>query len=214
MIQRRPASFELHPDTVVDTLGQEPEGVGESEFPQTPMVLPEDVGEPALPERMLRMEEFFNGRLWAHGVLCDRRGRVRRRLRIEMQALWEGDWGRLQESYVFDDGERQQRTWSLRRFPEQDGVRRYEATGADVVGVARGRARGSELRWSYLLEIPVGRRRVRLRMDDRMYLVGDALLLNRIELRKFGVRVASLYLACGKSSAPAELGTPPALWGR
>ena len=209
MIQRRPASFELPPDTVVDTLGDVPYGDAEA-APAQPELAPERLGEPALAERELRLEEFFNGRLWAEGVLCDRRGRVRRRLRIDMQALWEGDWGRLQESYVFDDGERQQRTWSLRRFPGHDGVRRYEATAADVVGTARGRAQGNEMRWSYVLDVPLGRLRVRLRMDDRMYLVGDALVLNRIEMRKFGVRVGSLLLSCGRSAATTDLELAPA----
>ena len=209
MIQRRPASFELPPDTVVDTLGEEPYGDAQLATVQ-PELAPERLGEPALAERELRLEEFFNGRLWAEGVLCDRRGRVRRRLRIDMQALWEGDWGRLQESYVFDDGERQQRTWSLRRLAEHDGVRRYEATAADVAGTARGRARGNEMRWSYVLDVPLGRLRVRLRMDDRMYLVGDALVLNRIEMRKFGVRVGSLLLSCGRSAATTDLELAPA----
>ena len=209
MIQRRPASFELPPDTVVDTLGDAPYGDAQA-TPAQPELAPEQLGEPALAERELSLEEFFNGRLWAEGVLCDRRGRVRRRLRIDMQALWEGDWGRLQESYVFDDGERQQRTWSLRRFPGHDGVRRYEATAADVVGTARGRAQGNEMRWSYVLDVPLGRLRVRLRMDDRMYLVGDALVLNRIEMRKFGVRVGSLLLSCGRTDATADLELAPA----
>jgi hypothetical protein len=209
MIQRRPASFELPPDTVVDTLGEEPYGDAQP-APAQAELASEQPGEPALAERELRLEEFFNGRLWAEGVLCDRRGRVRRRLRIDMQALWEGDWGRLQESYVFDDGERQQRTWSLRRFPGHDGVRRYEATAADVVGTARGRAQGNEMRWSYVLDVPLGRLRVRLRMDDRMYLVGDALVLNRIEMRKFGVRVGSLLLSCGRTDATADLELAPA----
>ena len=213
MIQRRPVSFELHPDTVVDTLGDEPVGAGQ-QVPGQPEPPPENLGEPALPERPLRMEEFFNGRLWAEGVVCDRRGRVRRRLRIDMQALWEGDWGRLQESYVFDDGERQQRTWSLRRFPEHEGVRRYEATAPDVVGTARGRALGNEMRWSYLMELPIGRHRLRLRMDDRMYLVVDGLLLNRIEIRKFGVRVGSLLLSCGRTAATADLELASAPRGR
>ena len=208
MIQRRPASFELHPDTVVDTLGEEPEGGVQFAF-APPEAVPEHAGEPALPERSLRLEEFFNGRLWAEGVVCDRRGRVRRRLRIDMQALWEGDWGRLQESYVFDDGERQQRTWSLRRFPEHEGVRRYEATAPDVVGTARGRAQGHEMRWSYRMELPVGRFRLRLRMDDRMYLVGDGLAVNRIEMRMFGLRVGSVLLSCGRSASPADLELAP-----
>ena len=194
MMQRRPASFELQPDTVVDTLGAE--AAPASVLPQQVAARP--AGEPALPQRQLRLEEFFDGRLWADGVVLDRRGRERRRFHVDMQALWQGDWGRLQESYVFDDGQRQRRTWSLRRLPERQGLRRYEATAGDVVGTARASGSGHSLHWNYLLALPLGERVLRVRMDDRMYLLGDKLLLNHTRMLKFGLHVASLVVTFGK----------------
>lgn len=194
MTSSRPTAFETIPDTLMDTLWPQTEREADamsSEPAQTS-------GLAALPERVLRVEEYFNGTLWADGLLLDRRGRVRRRFHVDMRGQWAGDWGRLHEAFVFDDGERQQRTWSLRRLPEQDGVRRYEATAGDVVGTARGHARGHELRWNYVLAVPVGGRVFHVRMDDRMYLLGERVLINRTEMRKFGVRVGTLFITFGK----------------
>lgn len=194
MMPIEPAAYEPPPDTVLDTV------LPESELRLDPGAssLSSPGAAPPLPEHVLRVEEYFNGPLWADGVLLDHRGRVRRRFHVDMRGEWTGDHGRLDESFVFDDGERQQRTWSLQRLPERDGVRRYEATAGDVVGIARGRARGHELRWSYVLAVPVGGRVFHLRMDDRMYLLGDRVLINRTEMRKFGLRVGSLFITFGK----------------
>ena len=198
MIQRKPASFESHPDTVIDTVGTEPDelsaaaaGANGAAAPPEPQDLPQP--------RELLLEEYFLGSLYADGVLFDRRGRVRRRFHVDMQGAWEAEWGTLQESFVFDDGERQQRTWRLHRLPPQRGVRCYEASADDVVGPAVGYAAGAELRWSYVLELALGARRVRVRMDDRMYLLDGGRLLNRTEMRKFGVRVASLLIVFGRN---------------
>ncbi len=197
MMSSKPAAFELPPDTEVDTLG--PESALPGDEPASAAALPpQSAADGALLERQLRLEEYFNGELWADGVLLDRRGRVRRRFHVDMQGQWAGDWGRLREEFLFDDGERQQRTWSLRRLPERDGVRAYEASAGDVVGTARGVAQGHELRWNYVLAVPVGGRVFHLRMDDRMYLLGERLLINRTEMRKFGVRVGSLFISFGK----------------
>ncbi|MDE2120161.1 MAG: DUF3833 family protein [Betaproteobacteria bacterium] len=194
MTSSRSTAFETIPDTLVDTLWPQTEREADAVTSEPAPA----AGLPALPERVLRVEEYFNGTLWADGLLLDRRGRVRRRFHVDMRGQWEGDWGRLHEAFVFDDGERQQRTWSLRRLPEQDGVRRYEATAGDVVGTARGRARGHELRWNYVLAIPVGGRTYNIRMDDRMYLMDERLLINRTDMRKFGFRVGSLFVSFGK----------------
>ncbi len=200
-MQRRPASFDLQPDTVLDTLGAEGDCIARGARPLPPAAVQAAfaaVGEPVLAQRELRLEEYFNGRLWADGVVLDRRGRERRRFHVDMQALWEGDWGRLQESYLFDDGERQHRTWNLRRLPPQQSLRRYEASAADVVGRARGSGSGHVLRWNYCLALALRHGVLRVQVDDSMYLLGDKMLLGYTELRKFGVRVASLVLSYGK----------------
>ncbi len=197
MIQRRPASFESPPDTVIDTVGAEPDDL--STIQPGPAAGDAPAQSEAAPRpRELLLEEYFRGSLYADGMLFDRRGRVRRRFHVDMQGSWDGEWGTLQESFLFDDGERQQRTWRLHRLPPQRGLRRYEASADDVVGPATGHAAGAELRWSYVLELALGARRVRVRMDDRMYLLDGDRLLNRTEMRKFGVRVASLLIVFGR----------------
>ena len=201
MTSSKSQAYELIPDTEFDTLGPDSEL---DPAPQVDVAAAEPGFATAHAERrlapsVLRVEDYFNGRLWADGVLFDRRGRVRRRFHVDMRGQWTGDRGLLHESFLFDDGERQQRTWNLHRLPEQDGVRCYEATAGDVVGTARGRASGDELRWNYVLAIPLGRHVVHVSMDDRMYLLGEKLLINRTEMRKFGLRGGSLFITFGKA---------------
>ena len=77
---------------------------------------------------------FFNGFLTAHGVVKDRSGKVIRYFNAEIQAYWEGSVGTLKEDFVFDDGEKQQRIWTLMN---QDRGQ-YVGTANDVIGDAKG----------------------------------------------------------------------------
>ena len=55
-------------------------------------------------------EEFFDGRLTAHGVVKNRGGEVIRRFNAEIKAYWKDGIGTLEEDFLFDDGEEQRST--------------------------------------------------------------------------------------------------------
>jgi hypothetical protein len=78
----------------------------------------------------LQPERFFEGPLVAHGVVKDRSGRVIRRFSADIEAYWEDGVGTLEEDFVFDDGDRDRRVWTLE--PVAGGE--YRATAGDVVG--------------------------------------------------------------------------------
>jgi hypothetical protein len=48
------------------------------------------------------------------GMVQDRSGKVLRRFTVTMRASWQGDTGTLDEAFVWSDGERQRRVWTLR----------------------------------------------------------------------------------------------------
>ncbi|NQX89388.1 MAG: DUF3833 domain-containing protein [Halioglobus sp.] len=138
----------------------------------------------------MSLEEFFDGSLTAYGVVKDRAGKVIRTFSASIEASWEDGTGRLEEDFLFNDGERQRRDWVL--SPLGDGS--FSGTAGDVVGEGRLQVVGNSVFLHYVLRIPYGESEIDVWVDDRMYRVAAGVLLNESELRKFGVRVGSLQL--------------------
>ena len=152
-------------------------------------------------EPTLHPETFFDGSLTAHGVVKNRGGRVIRTFNADIAASWDDGVGTLVEDFIFDDGETQQRIWTLKPNGE-DG---YSGTAGDVIGVGELELAGNSLFLDYVLRIPYGDSTVDLRVEDRMYLVSPNVLINESIMKKFGVRVGSIDLVIlrqeGKHSA-------------
>ena len=146
----------------------------------------------------LRLEEFFDGKLAAHGIVKNRGGEVIRYFSAEIDAWWEDGVGTLDERFVFDDGERQTRVWKL--VPRGDGT--YTGTAGDVIGEGILRVAGNSLFLDYVLRIPYGDDTIDLRIDDRMYLVSERVLLNESVMTKWGFQVGEIVLSIEK--LPAE----------
>ena len=138
----------------------------------------------------LQPEAFFTGYLTAHGVVKNRAGRVIRTFNADIDASWEGGVGTLVEDFIFDDGENQQRIWTL----SPDGQGGYKGTAGDVVGGGVMGVAGNSAFLDYVLRIPYGESTVDVRVDDRMYLVSPDVLVNESIMTKFGLRVGSLLL--------------------
>lgn len=138
----------------------------------------------------LKLEQFFQGDLVAYGLVQDRRGNVLRRFKVDMNGQWDNNSGRLDEFFVYDDGEEQTRVWLLEK--RANGA--YSGTAADVDGVAIGRASGFALNWHYSLAVPIGANTWHFKLDDWMYLVDEKRMFNRTKMRKFGITVAELTL--------------------
>lgn len=141
-------------------------------------------------EPRLVAEQFFDGKLMAHGVLKDRGGKVIRYFSASIDASWSDGVGTLDERFVFDDGERQTRVWTLK----PSGDNNYIATAGDVIGDGKMKVAGNSLFLDYVLRIPYDGDTLDLRIDDRMYLVSEGVLLNESIMTKFGFEVGRLML--------------------
>ena len=64
-------------------------------------------------EPKLSLEQFFNGKLKAYGIVLDRSGNLLRRFEADLVGEWEGNQGELKEWFRFDDGEKTTRNWRL-----------------------------------------------------------------------------------------------------
>lgn len=152
-----------------------------------------DVGQYQAERPRLDLAEYFDGTIDGWGMFQDRSGKVVRRFHVRIDARWNGNTGTLDEHFEFADGATQNRVWTLTR----DGDR-YTGTAGDVVGTASGLAAGNAFNLRYVLALPVDGKVWYVDMDDWMYRVDDATLLNRTTMSKFGFRVGEVTLAFRK----------------
>jgi hypothetical protein len=144
----------------------------------------------------LKLEQFFNGRLTAYGMVQDRNGKVLRRFRVDMLGTWENGKGKLDEQFTYDDGQQEQRIWHLEKTA--DG--RYTGHADDVVVPARGETGGYALNWHYQLSIPVDGENWAISFNDWMYLIDENRMINRAEMSKWGFKVGEVTLWIEKHS--------------
>lgn len=141
----------------------------------------------------LDLPSFFNGKLEANGLVKNRAGEVTRYFNAEINAYWRDGVGTLEERFVFNDGEIQYRTWTLK--PNGQG---YDASAGDVVGIGKARLSGNALHMNYQLQINYKGSPITLSVEDWMWLVDNNTLLNESQLRKWGLRVGSVQLVINK----------------
>ncbi|MEP6972456.1 MAG: DUF3833 domain-containing protein [Betaproteobacteria bacterium] len=143
---------------------------------------------------VFELRSYFNGTIDGYGIFTDRGGKVVRRFTVVIQSSWTGDQGVLDEDFTYSDGHKEKRVWRIVQLP--DG--RYSGTAGDIVGQASGVARGNTLNWSYTMALPVDGRVIQVQFDDWMYLMDDKVMLNKAEMRKFGIRLGEVTLAFKK----------------
>ncbi|MDU9402966.1 DUF3833 domain-containing protein [Pseudomonas sp. zfem004] len=138
----------------------------------------------------LDLVAFFATPVEAWGMFQKRNGEVVKRFHVRIDSRREGERLILDEHFVYSDGTRQQRTWTL----TPDGPGRWRGRAGDVIGEARGEVAGNALRWQYRLDLPVDGNHWQVDLDDWMYLMDKDTLINRSSMRKFGVEIGQITL--------------------
>ena len=136
------------------------------------------------------LKQYFNGKIKAWGLIQNWRGRVVTRFDVDMIGSWDGNTGTLEEDFVYYDGRKQRRIWTI--IAKQNNT--YEGRAGDIVGTALGSTSGSGVHWIYKMDVPVDNTVYRLTFDDWMWQMNDGVLINRSYLKKFGITVAELTL--------------------
>lgn len=134
--------------------------------------------------------QYFQGETQAWGMVQDRSGKQLRRFHVDINGDVVGDTLTLNERFVYDDGEKQQRVWHIRKVSAD----RYEGTAGDIEGVAKGQAAGNAFNWHYSMNVKASGRTWLLNFDDWMYLQDANHLFNKTEMKKFGVTVGTVTL--------------------
>ncbi len=139
----------------------------------------------------------LNGPILCEGVIYGPTGRVSSRFVAQMEGRWDGTTGTLAEVFHYDSGAVQNREWTLRLG--NDGSVRAEAP--DVVGTGTGRHEGPALRLDYRIRLPADAGGHVLDVTDWMYLMENGTIMNRIQFRKFGIKVAELVATMRRVAA-------------
>ena len=138
---------------------------------------------------------YFEGRTVAEGVFEDRSGNSKRRFSVEMTGRASGTTLVLEEHFLFDDGERQQRTWTLKRGGDLAFTGRCE----DSVDEAHGSFEPGQAALHSRLRLKVGSRTIAMDFADAFYDTGAGTVLNRSTVSKWGIRIGQVLILFRKT---------------
>ena len=160
-----------------------------------------DIASLSRPTPVLKIEDYFDGKVYAWGIFEDRFGKVRRQFQVEIDGDWDGQRLILDERFLYDDGERDTRVWTIKPA----GNNRYTGTADDVLGEARGEAQGNALNWTYTLDLPVGESSWRVTFDDWMLLQPGGVMINRAYVKKWGFTLGTVTLSFQRADQLKEV---------
>ena len=154
----------------------------------------------------LNLEDFFEGETVAYGIFEDRFGNLKRQFRVRIQGTVEGDTLTLDEDFLYDDGEKANRVWTItNQGKTADGLTRYSGQAADINGEASGTVAGNALNWSYDIDLETDDGSFTVRFDDWIYQQDEHIALNRAYVSKFGINVGSVTLVFLRGKAAAAV---------
>ena len=142
----------------------------------------------AATEPAFDIRAILNGPIQSEGVIFGPTGAATSRFVAQMRGSWQGDAGTLSEDFTYADGSTQARLWTLKMG--EGGT--FTATAPDIEGLAQGQQSGSTVRMTYRLRLPAEAGCHVLDVTDWLYLMPNGVIMNKSEMRKFGIKVAEL----------------------
>ncbi len=133
---------------------------------------------------------YFEGESRAWGMIQDYTQKQTRRFSVALTGKVEGDTLVLVEDFLFDDGEKDLRVWTIVRQEED----RFVGTADDIIGQAIGVQSGNVLHWKYDFLLKVDDQVLEVHFDDWLYRQDERHVFNRTSIRKFGLEVAEVTL--------------------
>jgi len=143
-----------------------------------------------------QMDQFFSGELCAKGLVRNRDKTVNRKFVATIDAESSADLVVLDESFIFDDGEKQKRLWTFTRNNDL-----WLGSAGDVVGDAIGKTAGNTLHLTYRLKIKLeDDEEIVVNMDDWLHLVDENTLMGSTEISKWGFDVGQIDIFIQKAA--------------
>lgn len=134
------------------------------------------------------LPDHLSGEILSEGLIYGPNGRVANSFTAKMVGEWDGDSGTLSEHFTYSNGKEQHRKWFLTLGPDNT----FTATADDIVGEAKGTISGSTVMMRYKITLPEDAGGHTLNATDWLYLTRNGVIMNRSEMRLFGIKVAEL----------------------
>ncbi|MGV6839670.1 MAG: DUF3833 domain-containing protein [Planktomarina sp.] len=134
------------------------------------------------------IRERLNGTIACEGVIYGPFGRVVSKFVATFYASWDGNTGTMKEEFTYDSGKTQTRQWTL----QVDANGKISATAPDLVGTGHGQQSGGAVQLKYRIKLQEDAGGHVLNATDWMYLMENGVIMNRSQMRKFGIKVAEL----------------------
>ncbi len=136
------------------------------------------------------LEDYFQGRTYAYGLFETGDRRLKRSFTVVADGVAEQGGFTLHERFLWNDGERQTRTWHFKKLK----AGHYQGRADDVVGAADVTTLGNAMRIQYKLRLPQGKSSITVNVDDWSHLFADGAVINRADVSKFGIHVGRITL--------------------
>jgi len=144
----------------------------------------------ALQRPLLDPQRFFDGHLSGWGIYTDRSGVVRQRFKVEMEATWQGDLGKIQQRFRYSTGKVTERILTLNKLDE----RRYRIAASDAQSQGEGRVAGNSAQWHYVLPFDSGGGLELREVEQWSYAIDANTVLQKITLKKYGLPMGELTI--------------------
>lgn len=136
------------------------------------------------------MVTHLNGPILAEGAIFGPLGRLNSRFVAQMTGEWneDGTSGTLEEVFTYANGNTQVRKWTLTKT----SATTFTATAPDIIGTGTGTLSGATLQMRYTIVLPEDAGGHKLDVTDWLYLMPNGTIMNKSEMRKFGIKVGEL----------------------
>lgn len=134
------------------------------------------------------LKTHLSGEFLSEGLIYGPTGKMTNSFVARMVGEWDGDTGTLSEEFTYSNGKQQSRKWFL-KLGEGNS---FTAIADDIVGEARGTISGATVKMEYQIVLPEDAGGHRLTATDWLYLTENGVIMNKSEMRKFGIKVAEL----------------------
>lgn len=142
------------------------------------------------------LEDYFRGKTVGKGVFESGIAGVYRPFTVYLTGTWNARTStlRLREDFVYEDGERDTKTW----FFQKTGPGSYVGKRADVRAPTHVRTVGNSLKFSYVADVVTGDKTIGLRFRDTLTQVDRRTVRNTARVYRFGIPIGKVDLTFRK----------------